>query len=101
MNAFPPASPNREFWGTLIFPANSVVTNQDASASGGMELRDYFAAKVMAQIEQRNPKGHEHGWDGMASLAYAYADAMIRVRAELRKPKKMKTPHIKATKANQ
>lgn len=100
MSEFPPASRNKELWGILTFPAHSVVGNQDLSTDGGMELRDYFAAKVMAQIEQRNPKGHENGWDGMASLAYAYADAMIRVRAGLRKPK-MKTPHIKAIKANQ
>ena len=45
-----------------------------------MELRDYFAAQVMAEIARRCKFEHEHAWDGMASVAYAYADAMVRVR---------------------
>ena len=46
----------------------------------GLQLRDYFASKVMAQIQGQWPQGHRDGWDGMAALAYFYAHAMIRVR---------------------
>ena len=48
----------------------------------GVQLRDYFAAKVMAQIQSQYAKGHSDGWDGMAAMAYSYADAMIRVRSK-------------------
>ncbi len=71
----------------LVGPSNSFVTlaivSQDHLGVGlkeGMQLRDYFAAKVMAQIHKQWPQGHCDGWDGMAALAYSYADAMIRVR---------------------
>jgi hypothetical protein len=57
----------------------SQALSGDAS-QGGVQLRDYFASKVMAQIHQQWPKGHRDGWDGMATMAYSYADAMIRVR---------------------
>lgn len=46
----------------------------------GMELRDFFAAHVMAEIGRSCKFEHEHAWDGMASVAYAFADAMVRVR---------------------
>ncbi len=53
-----------------------------AELQEGVQLRDYFAAKVMAQIQKQFSKGHNDGWDGMASMAYSYADAMIRVRGK-------------------
>jgi hypothetical protein len=58
----------------------SVTGQSDIETSPGMELRDYFAAQVMAAIARRYKFQHEHAWDAMASVAYAYADAMVRVR---------------------
>ena len=47
----------------------------------GMTLRDYFAAKAMAAILQTDD---DLEWDddqnSLASAAYQYADAMLRVR---------------------
>ena len=47
----------------------------------GMTLRDYFAAKAMAAILQTDD---DLEWDddqnSLASAAYGYADAMLRVR---------------------
>jgi hypothetical protein len=59
---------------------NTTNTPPPNADSDQIELRDLFAAEVMTQVWKLNPKGHKHGWDGMASLAYAYADAMLRVR---------------------
>ncbi len=44
----------------------------------GMDLRDYFAAKVLAAIIQRNT-GHSDSWPEMA---YKYADAMMEARKQ-------------------
>ena len=64
------------------FPVMSVTGQPDIETSPGMELRDYFAAQVMAEIARRYKFQHEHAWDGMASVAYAYADTMVRVRGQ-------------------
>jgi hypothetical protein len=59
------------------------IVNMDfAQSLDGVQLRDYFAAKVMAEIQHQCAKGHSDGWDGMAAMAYSYADAMIRVRGK-------------------
>jgi hypothetical protein len=42
----------------------------------GMDLRDYFAAKALAAIIQRNT-GHVNSWHEMA---YKMADAMMEAR---------------------
>lgn len=62
------------------FLALSIVSHANVPTQDGLQLRDYFAGKVMAQIQEQWPKGHRDGWDGMAAMAYSYADAMIRVR---------------------
>jgi hypothetical protein len=62
------------------FLALSIVSQANMPTQDGLQLRDYFAGKVMAQIQEQWPKGHRDGWDGMAAMAYSYADAMIRVR---------------------
>ena len=85
MNAVPPnrskplapCAPNPRI---SAFPVLSVVGQNGIETSQGMELRDYFAASVMGAIERRWPLGHKDGWDGMAAIAYGYADAMVRVR---------------------
>jgi len=43
---------------------------------GGMTLRDYFAAKALQGILS----DAEQFWDGAATLAYQYADAMLKAR---------------------
>ena len=62
------------------FPVLSIIGQAGIATGHGMELRDFFAAQVMAEIARRCKFQHEHAWDGMASVAYAYADAMVRVR---------------------
>ena len=44
--------------------------------ANGMTLRDYFAAKAMQAILHDS----EVFWAGAASLAYQYADAMLKAR---------------------
>jgi hypothetical protein len=46
----------------------------------GMSLRDYFAAHLMTAVMARYPDGHEYGWQGLAEIAYAAADAMMTAR---------------------
>ena len=71
---------------TTAFLALSIVSQTSMPTHDGLPLRDYFAGKVMEQIQEQWPKGHRDGWDGMAAMAYSYADAMIRVRVlKLRK----------------
>lgn len=59
----------------------------DTYASGGITLRDYFAAKAIPELlaYELSPKGAyqhvcESSADGIAHNAYAIADAMLRVR---------------------
>lgn len=53
----------------------------------GMTLRDYFAARALeAQIHKIEPQdllhlGRDRVADNLASLSYAFADAMLRARA--------------------
>ena len=54
------------------FPRDSGADQQ------GMDLRDYFAAKVLAALIQRNT-GRAESW---ADIAYKYADAMMEARRE-------------------
>ena len=49
----------------------------------GMTLRDYFAAKAMQALIQRNSDDSAYGnnmVDGRPMLAYEYADAMLKAR---------------------
>ncbi len=50
--------------------------------SGGMELRDYFAAKAMQGILATDPEDqdHEDGLLAVAIVAYKMADAMMKAR---------------------
>ena len=64
-------------------PAFPIVINMGDNVKyhNGMTLRDYFAAKAMAAILQTDD---DLEWDddqnSLASAAYGYADAMLRVR---------------------
>jgi len=55
--------------GTYVFRSN-----------GGMTLRDYFAAKVMATMSSADYHAN-YGVADVALMAYAQADAMIAERA--------------------
>lgn len=47
--------------------------------TGGMTLRDYFAAKVMSGV-QSNPELSDWGAEKYANYAYEVADAMLKAR---------------------
>lgn len=59
----------------LAEPGNCV------SASEGMSLRDYFAAKAMQGIAA-HPESDRWPADGIAKAAYLQADAMLAARDE-------------------
>jgi uncharacterized protein YcbX len=81
-------------------PAFPVVTNQyhygyskdmPAAVSGGMTLRDYFAAKAMPLSMDRLRENFtrdmgdrwdwdDGDWESIAENAYALADAMLKAR---------------------
>ena len=48
---------------------------------GGMTLRDYFAAKAMAQLMLSSPVVQDDART-TASWAYEYADAMLKAREQ-------------------
>lgn len=55
------------------------------SQCGGMSLRDYFAAKVMASwiVASQEFNGEEESHrDHLSSIAYAQADSMLAERAK-------------------
>ena len=66
-----------EHTGGSAFP---LVIDRGASIAWdkGMTLRDYFAAKAMQAIAHEA----EQFWEGVAPLAYQYADAMLKARQE-------------------
>lgn len=76
--------------GGQAFPLVDHVDSQNnfKSAEIGMSLRDYFAAKAMQGMlaypgdEQRGSHHNNNDADGVAQMAYAYADAMLAERAK-------------------
>lgn len=66
------------------FP-NGTITNQYGVIVGGqqgMDLRDYFAAKIMQSLVMNFE--NDAGWNGyeQAFIAYKIADAMMEERKE-------------------
>jgi len=56
------------------------VTDRNAGpASGGMTLRDYFAARALQGILS-SPDGGPDDWQRVADAAYYAADAMLAAR---------------------
>ena len=53
-----------------------VLSNGGAYVEGGMTLRDYFAAKAMQALVQKDY------FDFTAKNAYAMADAMLKAREQ-------------------
>ena len=68
---------------TQVFPA---AIPDNAFFQEGMTLRDYFAAKAMQGMlaypgdEQRGSHHNNNDYDGVSSMAYAYAEAMLEAR---------------------
>ena len=62
----------------LAFPSSNDVTFGDWRSHGhsGMTLRDYFAAKALANAYTQ----HDGNPDKVAEWAYAVADAMLKAR---------------------
>ena len=67
-----PAFPALGRWGNGPAP-------QSALQQDGMTLRDYFAAKAMAQLMFSSPVVQDDART-TASWAYEYADAMLKAR---------------------
>lgn len=67
----------REFGG-FAFPQTDFLVDGSTANYGdaGMTLRDYFAAQAMQAILSEA----ETFWEGVAPLAYQYADAMLKAR---------------------
>ena len=52
------------------------------SARDGLTVRDYFAAKILVAIaDNYEPETEPEFWIGVADVAYAAADAMLKVRS--------------------
>lgn len=67
------------------FPTHSINVNDEARVTaiggeGGMDLRDYFAAKVMQARIFEGPIAQEFYRDMIARNAYEMADAMMKAR---------------------
>ena len=73
------------------FPTHTISVNNEAritavGGEGGMDLRDYFAAKAMPVLianflEKELDQVDPIGWmDGLAMDAYSMADAMLKER---------------------
>lgn len=66
--AFPALPISRDFNGELLYQAK------------GLTVRDYFAAKAMQALLARLTYGIEDDPTDVATVAYDYADAMLKVR---------------------
>ena len=65
--------------------AQQLESNRDGYAvTGGMTLRDYFAASALqgaiAHGLFNDAKAHKSYAEYLSSIAYAYADAMLKAR---------------------
>lgn len=71
---------NKQDNGGSAFPNWDSNHYTDQRPQGGMDLRDYFAAKAM-QAAATNPTGAEGlTFDQRAEWAYQQADAMLKAR---------------------
>ena len=77
--------------GGPVFPAgiwSKWGDSEQGGLSGGMTLRDYFAAKAMQGgigliPHMQAPKGGVTVPEAIAQMAYEYADAMLKQRGRL------------------
>lgn len=67
---------------TYAFPSDinlgPSVNDAEWTANGGMELRDYFAAKAMTKLLSPEDSSNSYHW--VAQLSYGMADAMMEAR---------------------
>ena len=69
-----------------VFPTTEVNWHNENVRTEGLLIRDYFAAKAMQGMlaypgdEQRGSHHNNNDYDGVSSMAYAYADAMLEAR---------------------
>ena len=69
------------------FPTHSINVSDEARVTaiggeGGMDLRDYFAAKALPIAIQEMNDAESYNINDAAIVAYQYADAMIKARDE-------------------
>ena len=69
------------------FPTPTFTINNEARVTavggeGGMELRDYFAAKALPMAIQEMNEAESYDTNDAAIMAYHYADAMMRARSK-------------------
>ena len=67
------------------FPTHSINVSDEARVTaiggeGGMDLRDYFAAKALPIAIQEMNEAESYDLNDAATMAYHYADAMMRAR---------------------
>ncbi len=70
---------NKETGGPA-FPQDKVDAWGTRTSTGGMTLRDYFAAKAMQGFAASD--SHWPTADAVASNAYEWADAMLKAREQ-------------------
>lgn len=64
------------------------LNNTGGAARDGLTVRDYFAAKMLAAkmlaaiADNYEPENEPEFWEGVAEVAYAAADAMMKERAK-------------------
>jgi hypothetical protein len=70
----------------LIKNGGAAFPNVEYMAEEGMSLRDYFAAKALQGMlaypgcESRGSHHNNNTPEGVAEMAYEYADAMVKAR---------------------
>ena len=67
------------------FPTHSINVSDEARVTaiggeGGMDLRDYFAAKALPIAIQEMNDAESYNINDAAIVAYQYADAMMKAR---------------------
>lgn len=67
------------------FPTPTFSINDEARVTavggeGGMDLRDYFAAAALPMAIQEMNEAESFNLNDAATMAYHYADAMMRAR---------------------
>tara|TARA_R110002126_G_scaffold49180_1_gene136266 strand:+ start:382 stop:600 length:219 start_codon:yes stop_codon:yes gene_type:complete len=69
------------------FPTHSINVNDEARVTAiggesGMDLRDYFAAAALPMSIQEMNEAESFNLNDAATMAYHYADAMMKARGE-------------------
>ena len=65
---------------TPTFSINNEARVTAVGGDGGMDLRDYFAAQALPMAIQEMNEAESYDLNDAATMAYHYADAMMRAR---------------------